>query len=287
MSHFLELVQLNPLLATTEGRSEIVIGLIDGQVESSHPDLLGANLQTIATSGLGCEASHSLACFHGTFIAGILVAKRGSQAPAICPGCQLLIRPIFCEVTSQRPSCPEVNPTELAQAIRETIAAGANIINLSMGLSTVALLDMPELMTALNYAYRKGVLLVVATGNQGRIGQVPLFNHHWVIPVVACDREGRMEVNSNIGPSIGRRGLMAPGTGVVSISTNSGYTNSHGTSVAVPFVTGTLALLWSLFPNATAAEMRRAILLPGQVRKTINPPLLNAQASWRALTVSS
>jgi hypothetical protein len=53
--------------------------------------------------------------------------------------------------------------------------------------------------------------------------------------------------------------------------------------VAVPFVTGAIALLWSLFPKATAAEIRRAILLPGIPRKSVVPPLLNAGASWRAL----
>jgi hypothetical protein len=34
---------------------------------------------------------------HGTFIVGILCAKRSSDAPAFCPSCILLVRPIFAE----------------------------------------------------------------------------------------------------------------------------------------------------------------------------------------------
>ena len=144
----LQLVNLPALMAETEGRSDVVIGLIDGPVEMSHPDLQGAKIETIASlsQAATCEVNSSEACHHGTCIAGILCAKRGSEAPAICPGCTVLLRPIFCEVTTtNQPSCPEVTPTEVAIALRETVNAGAKIINLSMGLSTPALLDQPEL----------------------------------------------------------------------------------------------------------------------------------------------
>ena len=56
-----------------------------------------------------------------------------------------------------------------------------------------------------------------------------------------------------------------------------------GTSAAAPFVTGAIALLWSLYPQASAAEIRQAILRPDIPRRSITPPLLNAEASWRLL----
>ena len=279
----LALVRLPALLDATTGNKAIVIGMIDGPVASSHRDLQEANFRTLSADQAACRMTESLACQHGTFIAGILSAKRGSQAPAICPACTLLLKPIFCEATAPGQHCPEITSKDLASAIADVIQAGAKIVNLSLGLTTSALQDHPDLTDIFNHAQDRGVLIISAAGNQGRIGQVPLFNHPWVIPVVACDLQGKLVAGSNIGATVGRRGLMTPGVGVTSLSPNGGYTRMNGTSVATPFVTGALALLWSLAPKASAAQIRTAVLLPGKRRKTIIPPLLDAETSWRAL----
>ena len=55
-----------------------------------------------------------------------------------------------------------------------------------------------------------------------------------------------------------------------------------GTSVAVPFVTGATALLWSAFPYASAASIKLAATEAWR-RPTIVPPLLNAAAAYDAL----
>ncbi|MEM9216685.1 MAG: S8 family serine peptidase [Cyanobacteria bacterium P01_F01_bin.150] len=275
-------INLSDLMATTAGEPDVVIGIIDGPVNAAHPDLQQANLQTVPSrSSFQCESVNSLACQHGTFIAGILCGDRATS-PAIATDCTLLVRPIFCESSPSR-SCPEVTPDHLATAITDTIAAGAQVINLSLGLSAAALFNHPRLKETCDYALQVGVLLVAASGNQGQVGPLPLFSHPWVIPVVACDRRGRLEPSSNIGPSVGRRGLMAPGVGITSLASGGGYTQMTGTSVAVPFVTGAIALLWSLFPHVSAAEMHRAILRPGGRRGNVIPPLLNAAESWQTL----
>jgi hypothetical protein len=82
----------------TSGRPDIVIGLIDGPVVIDHPDLAGENIREVASEfGSKCAHASSLACVHGTFVSGILCAHRNSAAPAICPSCTLLVRPIFSE----------------------------------------------------------------------------------------------------------------------------------------------------------------------------------------------
>ena len=61
---------------------------------------------------------------------------------------------------------------------------------------------------------------------------------------------------SNLGSSIGSRGLSAPGGAITSLgATGKPLTLGGGTSVATPFVTGAIALLWSAFPTATAAQV--------------------------------
>ena len=140
----------------------------------------------------------------------------------------------------------------------DLVEAGAWVVNLSLGLEAPFAQDIGALTASCDYAFRRGVLLVAASGNQGHVGPTPLFTHPWVIPVAACTRQGRLRTESNIGPSVGRRGLRALGTDVHSLAAPQGYTIMSGTSVAAPFVTGTIALLWSLFPRATAAVHAKA-----------------------------
>ena len=87
-----------------------------------------------------------------------------------------------------------------------------------------------------------------------------------------------------MGNSIGRQGLSAPGDDIVSLGTNGQTFKAAGTSIAAPFVTGTIALLWSEFPAATAAQMKLAVTqVSGQRRVTVVPPLLDAWASYQFL----
>ena len=44
---------------------------------------------------------------------------------------------------------------------------------------------------------------------------------------------------------------MAPGVNIKSVYPGGQYTHMSGTSFAAPFVTGGIALLWSIFPNVT------------------------------------
>src|ERR1700758_4806725 len=107
----LELVTLSPLMARTAGRPEVAIGLIDGPVAKDHPNLESESIRELpAVNGGSCALSSSAACKHGTFVAGILVAKRSSAAPAICPGCTLLIRPIFSETQEAEELIPSATP---------------------------------------------------------------------------------------------------------------------------------------------------------------------------------
>src|SRR5271163_332274 len=122
----LELVHLAQLMERTRGKADIKIGLIDGPVAMGHPDLLTPNIQEIPGKLPGsCTRAASNACIHGTFVAGILSAKRGSEAPAIAPDCTLLVRPIFSEDLKPNSDMPSATPEELATAIIDTVEAGA------------------------------------------------------------------------------------------------------------------------------------------------------------------
>ena len=125
-----DLVGLSPLMARTSGRPEIPIGLIDGPVALDNPDLAAENIRQVSGKlPAACDDDGHAACAHGTLIAGILLARRVSVAPAICPGCSLLLRPIFSEAPANREQMPSASAEELAAAIVDVIQAGARVIN--------------------------------------------------------------------------------------------------------------------------------------------------------------
>jgi subtilisin family serine protease len=303
-----ELVKLTALMQRTSGSPEVRIGLIDGPVFTQHADLVQGQLMEIGGhNGASCTQTDSGACLHGTFVAGILAAKRTSSAPAICPNCTLLIRPIFSEPTFGREHMPSATPQELATAIFDCVNAGARVINLSLALAQPSTRGEQVLDEAFNQALKQGVLIVAAAGNQGTLGSSVITRHPWVIPAVACDLRGRPINESNLGNSIGTRGLSAPGENITSLGSGGQAITLGGTSMAVPFITGAIALLWSEFPNATAAQIKLAIMRQPQTfrqgnfmqgdfpstrsygprRASVVPPLLDAEAAYQMLSAMS
>jgi subtilisin family serine protease len=89
---------------------------------------------------------------------------------------------------------------------------------------------------------------------------------------------------TNLGHSIGRRGLGAPGDKITSLGAEGRPLTLGGTSAAAPFVTGAIALLWSEFPARTASEVKLATTQAyGPRPKTLAPPLLDAWAAYHVL----
>jgi subtilisin family serine protease len=283
----LQLVKLTALMERTGGSPEVKIGLIDGPI-AENPALSWEHLNEVpGSNNASCNQTHSIACFHGTFVAGILFARRNSAVPGICPNCTLLVRPIFSEATYGGERIPSAAPQELAAAIIECIDIGARVINLSLALGHPSTMGDRALEEALYQALRRNVIVVAAAGNQRTLGSSAITRHPWVISVVACDLQGRPMNGSTLGSSIGRRGLRAPGDGIISLGAEGQTLMLAGTSIAAPFVTGTIALLWSEFPTATAGQIKLAVTQSSLPRRAaVVPPLLDAAAAYQSLSAT-
>ncbi len=179
---------------------------------------------------------------------------------------------------------PSATPEELAQAILDCLDAGARVLNVSAALAQPSIKNERALGEALDQAAKRGVIVIVAAGNQGALGSTATTRHPWVIPVVAYGLQGKPMNHSNLGNSIGRRGLGAPGDGITSLGAEGKPLTLGGTSAAAPFVTGAIALLWSEFPTATAAEVKYAATQAYTPRRTtVVPPLLDAWAAYQTM----
>jgi subtilisin family serine protease len=81
--------------------------------------------------------------------------------------------------------------------------------------------------------------------------------------------------------------VSAPGENITSLSANGGPTTFGGTSAAAPFVTGAIALLWSEFPDASAAELRVAITRSRPtLRNSVIPAVLDAEAAYQVMAAA-
>jgi subtilisin family serine protease len=280
----LDLVKLSQLMELTAGRADITVGLIDGPVAIAHVDLAGDKIREVPGATAACAQATSAACLHGTFVAGILSAKRSSPAPAICPNCTLMVRPVFAEAVAGSLESPSAQPEELAVAILECIGAGARVVNLSLALTRSSSQAKQGLSQALDHAARRGVIIVAAAGNQGTVSSSVITAHPWVIPVAACDLSGKPLNQSNLGHSIGRHGLRAAGEQITSLGSEGEPLTLGGTSAAAPFVTGAIALVWSQFPFSSAADLRLAFIRAhARARTNVTPPLLNAWAAYQLM----
>jgi subtilisin family serine protease len=281
-----ELVRLEPLMERTEGRRDVTVGVIDGPVQLEHPAFSGQSIRQIDRDlPASCHSLDRAGCLHGTLVMGLLAANRNMNGSGLCPGCGFVVRPIFPDAAADNETMPASNIRELKAAIADSIEAGANVINVSAALLEPWPQRVEQLNEILDHAARVGVLVVAAAGNQGTVGASALTRHPWVIPVASCDLQGRPSKESNLGKSIGRHGLSAPGEGIPCIQLNGRTMTFSGTSAATPFVTGAIALLWSLFRGATAAQIKLAVTGTARHRRTaITPPLLDAWGAYLAMS---
>jgi serine protease len=108
-------------------------------------------------------------------------------------------------------STGEGDASVIAEGVRFAVNRGAKVINLSLEFSSdVGAADIPELIDALRYAYRRGVVVVAAAGNEGSTSiPYPARAAH-VIAVGASTEHGCLANYSNYGRGIA---LVAPGGG--------------------------------------------------------------------------
>jgi subtilisin family serine protease len=281
----LELVRLAAVMERTRGRPEIAVALIDGPVSRGVTAIPAGRIrETPGAPTSLCATPAGAVCKHGTLVASILAADRGAGAPGICPGCAFMARPIFTDTPVDDYTMPAAAPKALAVAIADCMNAGARILNLSLAVVQASAAEERELVLSLDDAAARGVLVIAAAGNHGTVGSNAITRHPWVVPVVACDLGGRTLGISNLGSSIGRRGLSAPGEGVIGLDPEGKRVTAVGTSIAAPFVTGAAALLWSEFPKASAAAIKLALTRGrGSARRSIIPPLLDAWSAYEVM----
>ncbi len=226
----------------------------------------------VSLGGARCAVRPKGACNHGTFVLGLLGARRDAPIPGLCPDCELLHIALFSDEDAAQTSM-----SNLALGISDSVAAGASLINLSLAVLTENGLTDEALAMALNRAETAGAVIMAAAGNQGRMTASQILSHPVTIPVAAMDASGNLLPDSNFGPLISLKGVAALGHQVRGYAPDGGTTVMSGTSVAAAVATGIVAQAWSTRPSLDGATVRAAIArLTPRTRPV--PPMLNVHA---------
>ncbi|MEV6196919.1 S8 family serine peptidase [Streptomyces sp. NPDC051920] len=270
-------VSLAPLMARSTGSAGLRVGLVDGPVMVSHQGFGGARIERLRPQDVARPDADDVAAVHATSTAGVLVADRESGAPGICSGVTLVTRSVFPR--SGVRSAGNASWRELSDALVELTDAGVRVVNMSLSLPTGLSEQHRWVQDALDHAAARGVVVVAAAGNDGLVDGTVVTRHRAVVPVVSYDRHGLPGRTTNIGRSIGRRGIGVVTDGLSSLGPHGSVRPFGGTSAAAAVVTGAVALLWSELPHAAPEELISALKGHPSRRTSVVPPLMNA---WRA-----
>ncbi len=229
----------------TIGTRRTVIAIVDTGVDPNQPDLRGRVLRGWDFQNNDANPADDMG--HGTAVAGVAAAAGNDRIgiAGMCWTCRIL--PV--KVLNRHGSGTHSN---VAAGIVWAADHGADVINLSIaspGGSTV-------LAGAVDYALRKGVVVVAAAGNDGSKRRNYPAALPGVLSVAASNQADALYRWSNHGSWVR---LAAPGCAYTT-KRGSNWSWWCGTSFATPLVAGTVALVKSLRPRYSRAQLEAAVL---------------------------
>ena len=271
---------------TSTGSTSVVVAVVDTGAALSHPDLAGeiyTNSGEIPNNGLdddgngyvddvngfnatnpGTAPEDDDEISHGTHVSGIIGARgnNGKLVSGVNWNVQILPVKVFDSQGNGD------DPT-IAAGIDYVLALKAKGVNIratsdSWGGSDTSTV-LSDAFAALDKA---GILNFIAAGNGDANGvgysldthpdYPSSYSYATVVSVAASNENDARAGFSNYGPKT--VDIFAPGVNILSLARNGGTEYLDGTSMATPVVTGAAALLWSINPNLSAAQMKALLL---------------------------
>lgn len=228
----------------TTGSSQVVVAVIDSGIDLNHPEFSGRLLPGYDYVNKDSTPQDDFG--HGTQISGIIAATGNNQIGVA--GLAWNVRLLPLKALDNNGVGPVSN---LIQAILYANVQNVDVINLSLALSG----HSQGLYDAIRVAYNNSVVIVASTGNSGGPVSYPAL-YPEVIAVAATTRWDQWAPYSNFGSQVD---VAAPGgqdaDRIYSTSLYGGYGSNYGTSLAAAHVTGLVALMRSLAPEANVSSI--------------------------------
>lgn len=277
------------------GSSEIVVAVIDTGVDYNHPDLndnMWVNTGEIPGNNLDDDGNGYIDDiygydfvnndgdplddhYHGTHCAGTIGAE-GDNAVGVVGVCWD-VRIMALKFLDSNGSGSTANAIA---SIEYAMQMGAKVLSNSWGGDGYD----QALKDAIDAAGVLGIPFVAAAGNDGTNNDsTPHYPSNYdsenIISVVSSDHDDARSSFSNYG--VVSTDLAAPGSSVLSCRPGGTYQYLNGTSMATPHVAGACALMLSVNPGLTSAEIKQILV------DTVDPTLPGTCASGGRLNLAN
>ena len=250
----------------------VVVAVLDSGVDYTHPDLINniwQNTREIPNNGIDDDRNGFVddvtgwdfvsqdntpldESKHGTHVAGIIAGENNNTGvTGIAYDAKIMPIRILDENGTG-----SIN--NFVKGIHYAVDNGANIINISMVTSQ----PDSQLQDAIEYAEGKGVLVVMAAGNNGASEpQYPAdYAQNIGIAVGSLDFKQQIVSASNRAGETPLNYVVAPGVNIYSTVPNNEYKKLSGTSMATPFVAGVAALMLSANHSLTPNRIKEILI---------------------------
>ncbi len=238
--------------------SGVLVGQMDTGVDASHPALAG-KVVAFRDFTKNPKPDPYDDNGHGTHTCGTIV---GGEGVGVAPGARLIVAKAFDRIG---------NGTDLStlQAMQWLLDPDGNPATndaprvISNSWSRKNLPDPKLYWKAIEAWVAAGIVPVFSSGNSGagsKVGIPGSYPHSWTVGATA--ESDTLANFSTTGPSSWdgityvKPDISAPGSGIVSCAVGGGYASEDGTSMAVPHVSGLVALMLQADPRMTVGRIR-------------------------------
>lgn len=248
------------------------VGIVDTGIDTDHEDLMSR--VSVAKNFTGDAAGDVVSEFHGTAIAGVIGAAANNRRGivGVAPDATLLGLRGCWEGVGRARQTGRCSSFTLARAINFAILNDVDVINLSLRGP-----DDQLLARLIRRAVAENVV-VVAPDDPVPGASFP-GNMPEVLAVRPARRGGdggagaRAETTASSGPSSRQPQIRAPGLDILTTTPQNRYDFVSGSSLATAHVTGLVALIRALAPEADRAQLLPLLLdsVDGGARGELDP----------------
>lgn len=225
---------MNTLKAQAEGKyGAVTVAILDTGIDKSNFMFQSRNISSKSYNFIDNNKNVTDNHGHGTHVAGIIADATPSN-----------VRFLILKISN---SSGYSSLLTIKTALQYAVNQNVSVVNMSLGFVAANAMSVTYLNSLINKAYRKGIAICTAAGNNGVDVSFcyPACNSK-TLAVAAFGPNERAASYSNHGSRID---FSAPGSEVVSAAAGGLLVGMSGTSMSAPHITAAVAYLKMLQPN--------------------------------------
>ncbi|MBQ6277220.1 MAG: S8 family serine peptidase, partial [Bacteroidales bacterium] len=256
----------------TIGSSNVIVAVYDSGIQMDHPDL--NNISSVCYNIEDSTNTNVITYPHGTRCAGVIGATSNNNIgiAGICPSSPII------SICKGNTGVSVDDGRRIANGFYFALENNASVVNCSWHVA-----ENDFVRNAIDSIVNCGIVVVASASNRGVDSVAFPASMTNVIGVGAIYKDGSRHRYSNYGDSLN---VVAPGSNIFTTDINGGYYDFfEKTSAATPHVSAIAALMLSVNPNLTNAQVKTIIEKTAQRIRTdlytyTDNPSVHPNGTW-------